>query len=67
MSQDPHLVWMYGSLAIVGFVSGCAFFICFRNDRRRFTEPAILEATRVETNDDAPGIQKDKAGLETSV
>ncbi|KAJ5805206.1 hypothetical protein N7474_011093 [Penicillium riverlandense] len=30
VSQDPYLVWMYGSLAIVGFVAGCLFFICFR-------------------------------------
>ncbi|KAK1515923.1 H+/oligopeptide symporter [Colletotrichum costaricense] len=25
VSQDPYLVWMNGSLVIVGFVSGCAF------------------------------------------
>lgn len=31
VSQDPYLVWMYGSLAIVGFVAGCALYICFRN------------------------------------
>lgn len=30
VSQDPYLVWMYGSLAIVGFVAGCAFYLCFR-------------------------------------
>ncbi|KAL2212060.1 POT family protein [Sarocladium strictum] len=29
VSQDPYLVWMYGSLAIVGFVAGCAFYWCF--------------------------------------
>ncbi|USP80440.1 hypothetical protein yc1106_07714 [Curvularia clavata] len=31
VSQDPYLVWMYGSLGIVGFVAGCALYICFRN------------------------------------
>lgn len=31
VSQDPYLVWMYGSLAIVGFVAGCALYVCFRN------------------------------------
>jgi POT family proton-dependent oligopeptide transporter len=30
VSQDPYLVWMYGSLGIVGFVAGCVFYICFR-------------------------------------
>ncbi|KAJ5624100.1 Major facilitator superfamily domain general substrate transporter [Penicillium lagena] len=30
VSQDPYLVWMYGSLAIVGFVAGCLFFLCFQ-------------------------------------
>lgn len=29
VSQDPYLVWMYGSLAIVGFVAGCAYYACF--------------------------------------
>ena len=29
VSQDPYLVWMYGSLGIVGFVAGCAFYVCF--------------------------------------
>ncbi|KAH6696926.1 POT family protein [Plectosphaerella plurivora] len=36
VSQDPYLVWMYGALAIVAFVAGCAFYACFyshRNDR----------------------------------
>ncbi|KAJ6091901.1 Major facilitator superfamily domain general substrate transporter [Penicillium canescens] len=30
VSQDPYLVWMYGSLGIVGFVAGCVFYISFR-------------------------------------
>lgn len=30
VSQDPYLVWMYASLAIVGFVAGCIFYLCFR-------------------------------------
>jgi POT family proton-dependent oligopeptide transporter len=29
VSQDPYLVWMYASLAIVGFVAGCVFYACF--------------------------------------
>ncbi|EUC39969.1 hypothetical protein COCMIDRAFT_41624 [Bipolaris oryzae ATCC 44560] len=28
---DPYMVWMYGSLAIVGFIAGCALYVCFRN------------------------------------
>jgi len=30
VSQDPYLVWMYGSLAVVGFVAGCALYLCFK-------------------------------------
>lgn len=29
VSQDPYLVWMYASLAIVGFVAGCVYYACF--------------------------------------
>ncbi|KAJ8117652.1 hypothetical protein OPT61_g1203 [Boeremia exigua] len=67
VSQDPHLVWMYGSLAVVGFVAGCLFFICFRKDRRRSTEAVILEALRVETNDEDSRGQRDKSELEKGV
>lgn len=31
VSQDPYLVWMYASLAIVSFVAGFVFYVCFRN------------------------------------
>ena len=55
VSQDPHLVWMYGSLAIVGFVAGCLFFVCFRSDRKRSAETLVLEAVPVQTNDNTSG------------
>lgn len=29
VSQEPYLVWMYGSLAIVSFVAGCVYYACF--------------------------------------
>lgn len=29
VSQDPYLVWMYGAIGVVGFVSGCVFYACF--------------------------------------
>ncbi|KAF8314556.1 PTR2-domain-containing protein [Cantharellus anzutake] len=31
LAADPHLIWNYGSAAIIGFVSGIAFWICFRH------------------------------------
>ncbi|KAK2755045.1 hypothetical protein FQN54_006573 [Arachnomyces sp. PD_36] len=34
VSQDPYLVWMYASLAIVGFVAGCAFYFFSRRSSR---------------------------------
>jgi POT family proton-dependent oligopeptide transporter len=30
VSQDPYLVWMYGSLGIVSFVAGGVFYVSFR-------------------------------------
>ncbi|XP_014557152.1 hypothetical protein COCVIDRAFT_26212 [Bipolaris victoriae FI3] len=42
VSQDPYLVWMYGSLAIVGFVAGCALYVCFRNS---FQEVPVIVGT----------------------
>ncbi|KAJ5587020.1 uncharacterized protein N7459_002785 [Penicillium hispanicum] len=41
VSQDPYLVWMYGSLAIVGFVAGCLFFIFFRKSDA--VDPSVEE------------------------
>ncbi|TEA11246.1 putative peptide transporter ptr2 [Colletotrichum sidae] len=35
VSQDPYLVWMYGSLGMVGFVAGCAFYACFYPQRKK--------------------------------
>lgn len=58
---------MYGSLAIVGFVAGCLFFLCFRNDRRRSPGTVILEATPVETDNDVEGGQTNKFELEKGV
>jgi hypothetical protein len=50
VSQDPHLVWMYASLAVVGFVAGCAFFLCFRKGRKwSGGDAVILEAVAVES------------------
>lgn len=34
VSQDPYLVWMYASLGIVGFVSGCVFYFFSRGSSR---------------------------------
>lgn len=43
-------MWMYAGLAIVGFVAGCTFFVCFRKDRKWEGREVILEAVTVETN-----------------
>ncbi|KAI3548814.1 H+/oligopeptide symporter [Colletotrichum tamarilloi] len=47
---------MYGSLGIVGFVSGCAFYFCFYpgHDRKVMGQGVIIDGTepgvnRVET------------------
>ncbi|KAL5338359.1 POT family-domain-containing protein [Aspergillus crustosus] len=41
VSQDPHLVWMYGSLAIVGAVGGVLFYVLFG---RAFDGAVVIEA-----------------------
>ena len=51
VSQDPYLPWMYGSLAIVGFVAGCAFYLCFRkSDSLDPVDPGFVEGLPVEGN-----------------
>ena len=30
VSQDPYLVWLYGSIAIAAFIAGILFFVSFR-------------------------------------
>lgn len=54
------MVWTYGALGIVGFVAGCAFFLCFRKGRKWSREEVILEAVRVETNQDAQAAADEK-------
>ncbi|KAL4865118.1 hypothetical protein BDV12DRAFT_200401 [Aspergillus spectabilis] len=46
VSQDPHLVWMYGSLGIVGAVGGVLFYVLFG---RAFNEPIVIES--IESSD----------------
>lgn len=41
---------MYASLAIVGFVAGCTFFLCFRKGRKWEGNAVILEAVPVDTD-----------------
>ncbi|KAJ5660844.1 Major facilitator superfamily domain general substrate transporter [Penicillium longicatenatum] len=49
VSQDPYLVWMYGSLAIVGFVAGCIFYLCFRkSDSLDPDTPGLIEGVPVQ-------------------
>lgn len=42
VSQDPYLVWMYGSLGIVGFVAGCAFYACFYPKKTKAIEQEVI-------------------------
>jgi len=38
VTKDPEILWMYASLAIITFVAGCTFYICFRNS----LEPRVV-------------------------
>lgn len=33
-SKDPHMVWLYGSLSVAAFVSGCIFYVWFKDSIR---------------------------------
>lgn len=51
VSQDPYLVWMYGSLAIVGFVAGVIYYGCFwRAGRRKVVTDEVIVAADVDAN-----------------
>lgn len=42
VSEDPYLVWMYASLAIVTFIAGFIFYAMFhKRDRNEEAENAI--------------------------
>ena len=58
---------MYGSLAIVGFVAGCTFFLCFRKGRKWTSDAVVLEAVAVASHSVDCSGQVDKAGLSTGV
>ncbi|KAE8341144.1 hypothetical protein BDV24DRAFT_151341 [Aspergillus arachidicola] len=55
VSQDPYLVWMYGSLAIVGFVAGILFYVLFG----RTSKQPVPVLDSVETT---PGQREDEEG-----
>lgn len=42
------MVWMYGSLGIVGFVAGCVFWVCFRKGGKWAADAVVIEAVQVE-------------------
>ena len=46
MLEDPLLVWNYGSVAIIAFVGGCGFWLCFRKlDKREERLNLLPEST----------------------
>jgi POT family proton-dependent oligopeptide transporter len=67
VSQDPYLVWMYAGLAIVGFVAGCTFFLCFHKGRKWSANAVILEAVPVESASNDARYGEDKAAMSKGV
>lgn len=64
VSQDPYMVWTYASLGIIGFVAGCAFFLCFCKNRKWPANAVMLEAVRVDTNAETNATMEEKFGSE---
>jgi len=51
VTVNPKLVWMYGSLSIVAFVTGIIFYIVFRNEHKQqnvLTEKESSESSQAE-------------------
>ncbi|KAE8356241.1 PTR2-domain-containing protein [Aspergillus coremiiformis] len=63
VSQDPYLVWMYGSLAIVGFVAGIVFYILFGRASDQLV-PVLesVETTTLNDRDDEARVVR-RAGI----
>ena len=55
LSEDPLLVWNYGSVAVIAMIGGIGFFLTFRKaDRDEDALNNQKESAYLGTNDGAP-------------
>jgi proton-dependent oligopeptide transporter, POT family len=50
LSEDPLLIWNYGSVAIIAFVGGIVFWLCFRKLDQREEELNLLPESKYKGN-----------------
>lgn len=59
--NDPHLVWCFGSMAIVGFVSAFMFLFQFRNLHKEMEEERIIRE-RLNHDNELAELEAEKVG-----
>lgn len=67
LSEDPLLIWNYGSVAIIAFVAGCLFWITFRKlDKEEERLNLLPESTYTGKREEEPKtVDEEGAGSET--
>jgi proton-dependent oligopeptide transporter, POT family len=67
LSEDPLLIWNYGSVAIIAFVAGCLFWITFRKlDKEEERLNVLPESTYTGKREEEPKtVDEEGAGSET--
>ncbi|KAF1962904.1 MFS peptide transporter-like protein Ptr2 [Byssothecium circinans] len=58
LTTDPHLVWNYGSVAIISFVTGIAFFFAYRSMDRNEDKLNLLPTGHIGSQAQAADIER---------
>ncbi|ORY08474.1 peptide transporter PTR2-A [Clohesyomyces aquaticus] len=58
LTNDPHLVWNYGSVAIISFVTGIVFFFTYRNMDKDEDRLNLLPTGHLGTESQAHDIER---------
>ncbi|KAF2396099.1 PTR2-domain-containing protein [Trichodelitschia bisporula] len=68
LSEDPLLVWNYGSMAVISFIAGILFYLYYRDLDRQEDELNMLPTGHVGTNVQAKDVEETlgRAGSEPS-
>lgn len=58
LTNDPHLVWNYGSVAIISFVTGVGFHFAYRSMDKREDQLNLLPTGHLGTQAQAEDIER---------
>ncbi|TLD14614.1 hypothetical protein PspLS_10987 [Pyricularia sp. CBS 133598] len=62
LSEDPLLVWNYASIAIIAFIGGIAFWLCFKHLDSREDELNALKKTKYVGSNQPTAAEQQKLG-----